>query len=103
MAAGGRNKDARVARERARAYQARQELHAAQVHRRRRDNLVAGLGGGIVLVAILAGQFAFFNAGPGKHPTSSSPAPSATPTASVAPPSATPSATTASPSPTSSR
>lgn len=88
MAAGGRNKDARVARERARAYHARRQLHAAQVHRRRRDNLVAGIGGGILLVAILAGQFAFFAAGPGKHPTSASPSPSAS---------------VASPSPTSSR
>ena len=77
MAVGGRNKDARIARERARAYQARAQLHAAQLHRRRRDNLITGVGGGIGLVVILAGQFAFFTAGPGKHPTSASPSPSA--------------------------
>ncbi|KHK97376.1 hypothetical protein LK09_11340 [Microbacterium mangrovi] len=91
--AAGRNKDARIARDRARAYQARQELHTARVRRRRRDNVVAGIGGGVLLVVILAGQFAYFAAGPGKP----APAASPKPTTSVAP-TAVPSPSTPSPS-----
>lgn len=98
MAAGGRNKDSRIARDRARAYQARQELHVAGVRRRRRDNLVAGVGGGVLILVILAGQFAYFAAGPGK----TAPAASPKPTTSAAPTSS-PSTSDQSPSPSPSR
>lgn len=107
MATGGRGRDARDARERARVYQARQQLHEAQIRRRRRDNLVAGIAGGAVILAALGGQVAYFTAGPGApepapssstepSPTSTSspdapapqstePAPQATPTGSATP------------------
>ena len=91
MAAGGKNKDARVARERTRAYQARQKLHEEQVRRRRRDNLVAGIGGGILILAILGGQVAFFTAGPGRPAPTTSPAPSVSPTAASTAPALSPS------------
>ncbi|MFB3979537.1 dioxygenase [Microbacterium proteolyticum] len=71
MATGGKD---RQSRERARAYQARQELHRLQVRRRVRDNVV-GLGVGLVVIAGAIGlQTAYFVAGPGA-PT---PAPSST-------------------------
>ncbi|MGP3536695.1 dioxygenase [Microbacterium sp. RD1] len=76
MATGGKSRDAREARERARVYQARQQLHESQARRRRRDNLIAGIGGGLVLLAAIGGQVAYFATGPGApEPTpSSSPA-----------------------------
>jgi hypothetical protein len=94
VAAGGRNKDARIARDRARAYQARQELHTARVHRRRRDNLVAGIGGGILILGVLAGQFAYFAAGPGKPAPAASPKPTASAGATSSPSAVTPSPST---------
>ncbi|MFT4136994.1 dioxygenase [Microbacterium sp.] len=76
MATGGSKKSARTERERARLYEARRALHEAQLRRRRRDNLVAGIAGGVLLLAIAAGQVAYYTVGPGV-PT---PEPTATPT-----------------------
>jgi hypothetical protein len=87
-----------------RVYQARQAFHAGQARRRTRDNLIAGIGGGVLILALIAGQAAYFMAGPGAPapapsatPTgTSTPDPSASPTESADPsttPSATPSAT----------
>lgn len=82
MATGGKGRETRDARERARIYQARQQLHEGQIRRRRRDNLLAAIGGGIVILAAVGGQVAYFTAGPGApepEPTSSmdpTPAPS---------------------------
>ncbi|GAA5027354.1 dioxygenase [Microbacterium fluvii] len=98
MAAVGKDRAAREARERARLYQARQQLHEAQEHRRTRDNVMAAVIGAVLIVAILGAQWAYFSVGPGQPvPTpsaTSTPAPtdSATPepTASDA---ATPTAT----------
>ncbi len=100
MATGGKQRDGRAERERVRVYQARQAFHAGQARRRTRDNLIAGIGGGALVLAIIGGQAAYFMAGPGAPvPTPSAtptgtatPGPSASPTES-ADPRATPSAT----------
>ena len=65
MANGAGKKQSRDERERARAYRARQEFHESLTARRRRDNLVAGVAGGVLLVAIIAAQVAYFTVGPG--------------------------------------
>ena len=83
MAAGGKDRDARAARERARLYEARKGFHEEQVHRRRRDNLIAGIAGGALILGLIAVQTAYFVAGPGAPepaptPTSSTPAPEPT-------------------------
>jgi hypothetical protein len=100
VATGGKQRDGRAERERVRVYQARQAFHAGQARRRTRDNLIAGIGGGVLILAIVAGQAAYFMAGPGApDPTptgTATPDPSASPTESADPgatPSATPSAT----------
>lgn len=80
MAAVGRQRNTREERERARVYQARQAFHRGQARRRSRDNLVAGLVGGILIVGVIGGQVAFYTLGPGAPSPSPSPAP-ATPTA----------------------
>lgn len=77
MAAGSSKKATQHARERARLYEARQQLHRHRIERRRRDNLVAGIVGGLLLVGILGGQAAYFTLGPG--------APSPEPTSTVTP------------------
>ena len=74
MATGAGKKNARVESERVRLYQARQQFHAGTVKRRTRDNIVAGIGGAVLILAILGGQWAYFEAGPG------APAPTPTPT-----------------------
>lgn len=70
-------REAREARERLRRYNARQTVHAHQVTRRKRDNVVAVVG--VLVVAALATvtQLFYFNGGPGT-PT---PAPSSSATA----------------------
>ena len=98
MATGGKQRDTRAERERVRVYQARQTFHADQSRRRTRDNLIAGIGGGLLILAVIAGQAAYFMAGPGAPVPSPSatPTPSgtATPDPSASPePTATPSAT----------
>lgn len=98
MATGGKANGSRAARERARLYQARQQQHAREVGRRRRDNLLAGVVGGLVVLAAIGGQVAHFTAGPGAPApapsTSSTPAPTTSTSPGVAPseqPSPTPS------------
>ncbi len=78
MATGAGKKQSREAKERTRLYRARQEFHDGLIARRRRDNLVAGLAGGILILAIVGGQTLYYTAGPGA-PTPT-PSPSATPT-----------------------
>ena len=65
MATGGKDRSAKAARERARIYQARQELYAAQKQRRTRDNLIAGVAGAVIVLAAIGAQVAYFTAGPG--------------------------------------
>jgi hypothetical protein len=81
VATGGKDRGAREARERARVYQARQQLHDDQAKRRRRDNVLAGVIGGILILGVLGAQTAYFVVGPGAP----APAPSVSPTPSISP------------------
>lgn len=74
MATGAGRNRSHVEKERARLYRARQEFHTGLQARRRRDNLVAGVAGGILLLAIVGGQVAYYTLGPG------APAPAPSPT-----------------------
>ncbi len=91
MAKAGKDPSTRAARERARLYQARRDFHAGLGRRRTRDNVIAGVVGGLIVVAITGAQIAYFTVGADAEPTAT---PTATPTASVA--------VTPAPSPTSS-
>jgi peptidyl-prolyl cis-trans isomerase B (cyclophilin B) len=81
VAPSRQDREARQARERLRAYEARQEVHRRQGGRRRRDNIIAIVG--VLVVATLAAltQVYYFSAGPGKAAPSASP--SATPSSSA--------------------
>ncbi|RKT37003.1 hypothetical protein DEU34_1541 [Microbacterium sp. AG1240] len=83
MATGGKDRSAKAARERARIYQARQELHTAQKRRRTRDNLIAGIAGAVIVLAAIGAQVAYFTAGPGAPEPAASSEP--TPSTSTAP------------------
>lgn len=82
-----KDRDTRESRERARLYQARQEFQDGRAKRRTRDNLVAGIGGGLLILAVIGGQVAYFTAGPGvpvpEPTTSTSPGPTVTPAPSA--------------------
>ena len=83
MAPKQNDREARQARERLRAYQARQTVHLHKAKRRRRDNWVAGIAA-VVIVALAVGtQLLYFSAGPGAAKASSSASPSATPSAAA--------------------
>jgi len=76
-------REAREARDRLRRYTARQSVHARQVRRRRRDNILAVCGILVVAALATATQVLYFSSGPGRAAASasSSHAPaSATPT-----------------------
>jgi peptidyl-prolyl cis-trans isomerase B (cyclophilin B) len=79
------DREARVARERLRAYQARQAVHEAGVKRRGRDNLIAGIAIVVVAAAAVGLQLLYFNAGPGKPAAAPTSSPAATDTASPTP------------------
>jgi len=81
VATGGKDRSTREARERARVYQARQQLHDDQARRRKRDNLLAGIVGGILILGVLGVQAAYFTVGPGTP----EPVPSVTPTPETTP------------------
>lgn len=76
-------RDAREARDRLRRYNARQSVHAHQVRRRRRDNLLAVAGVLVVAALATATQVIYFTAGPGTP--SAKPSASASPSASSSP------------------
>ncbi|MFZ8757372.1 dioxygenase [Microbacterium sp. HMH0099] len=101
MATGGKDRQSREQRERARIYQARRDLHERTIRRRTRDNVLAAVIGGLVVLAAVGAQTAYFVAGPGAPAPvpsetatpapSETPAPSDTPSPSDAPsPEATP-------------
>lgn len=82
MSSGSAKKASRESRERARVFQARHAYQDGLVRRRKRDNVIALVGGGVLLLAIIGGQVAYFTAGPGAPdpvPTQTS-TPSPTPT-----------------------
>lgn len=82
LASKNQQREAREARERLKAYQARQQVHEHATKRRLRDNIVAVIG--IIVVAGLAAatQIFYFTAGPGSP--SASPSASASPSTSAA-------------------
>jgi peptidyl-prolyl cis-trans isomerase B (cyclophilin B) len=88
------DREARQARERLRAYQARQTVHDLGRRRRVRDNIVAAVGIVVVIALAVVLQLTYFGAGPGKV-SAKTPSASATPS----PSSATPSPSSATPSP----
>ncbi len=88
--ATGKEREARAARERARLYQARQEFHEGRARRRTRDNLIAGIAGGILILAVIGGQIAYFTLGPGAPEPVPSPTPTQTPTEAPSTPTPTP-------------
>ena len=89
MAAGGKQRGTRDERERARVYQARRAYHEGQSRRRTRDNLIAGIAGGLLIIGVVLAQVAYFTVGPGVP----APSPTPTPTSTQAPaPSDSPSA-----------
>ncbi|HKP06795.1 MAG TPA: dioxygenase [Microbacterium sp.] len=90
MATGGKDRDARAARDRTRLYEARRQFHDGQARRRTRDNLIAGIVGGVLVLGLVGAQTLYFVAGPGAP----EPSPSSTPTPTVTTPQPTPSATT---------
>lgn len=80
MSSGGKDRSTRESRERARVYQARQTFHEGRIRRRRRDDIVATIAGGLVIAGIVAVQTLYFTVGPGmpqpEPATTSTPAPS---------------------------
>lgn len=76
------DREARQARERLRAYQARQAVHEHAKKRRVRDNLIAGGVVVVVLALAVVLQLTYFSTGPGKPVASAKPSAtaSATPT-----------------------
>lgn len=80
------DRDARQARERLRAYQARQTVHEEKVRRRRRDNWVAGIAV-LVIVALAIGTQLLFFAKPAATSASASPSPSPSSSAAAGVPS----------------
>ena len=87
MASGNNAKARSQERERARRYQARLTYQAGLGRRRTRDNLIAGIAGGILILAVVAGQVAYFSVGPGAPAPSASPSPTTevTPTPETTP------------------
>ncbi len=76
MAPKQNDREARQARERLRAYQARQTVHERKTARRKRDNWIAGAAVLVIVVLAVATQLLYF-AKPGKPSASASPSASA--------------------------
>ncbi|KRB37827.1 hypothetical protein [Microbacterium sp. Root180] len=98
MANGGKDRGSRESRERSRLYQARQEFHAGQARRRTRDNVIAGVVGGLLILGVVGAQTAYFVAGPGAPVPA--PTTTGTPSPTVAPTPTPTSSTTPTPTPT---
>nr|WP_206687931.1 dioxygenase [Microbacterium yannicii] len=70
-------------------YEARRQFHDGQERRRTRDNLIAGIVGGVLILGLIGAQTVYFVAGPGAPV----PSPSSTPTPTPTVPNPTPSST----------
>ncbi|RFA09420.1 peptidylprolyl isomerase [Subtercola boreus] len=90
MAPSNSEREARESKQRLRNYQARQTVHASQVTRRRRDNLVSVIVVIVVVIVAIVVQVFYFSGGPGAPVPSPSSSATPEPTAS---PSASPSST----------
>ncbi|MFE4951390.1 peptidylprolyl isomerase [Leifsonia sp. NPDC056665] len=83
------DREARQARERLRAYQARQTVHEEKVKRRKRDNWVAGIAVFVIVLLAVGTQLLFFakpaatSASASPSPSSASPSPSSSAAAGV--------------------
>ncbi|WP_460795466.1 hypothetical protein [Microbacterium sp. GXF0217] len=75
----GRKNAQRADHERARLYAARSQWHEGQIRRRVRDNTIAGIAGGLIVVGAMASQFAHAQV------TTPEPTPTPSPTQSTAP------------------
>ena len=80
------DRDARQARERLRAYQARQTVHEEKVKRRKRDNWIAGIAVLVIVLLAIGTQLLFF-AKPSATSASASPSPSPSSSAAAGVPS----------------
>jgi peptidyl-prolyl cis-trans isomerase B (cyclophilin B) len=78
------DREAREARARVKAYQARRAVHEHQKTRRVRDNIMAGAALLVVLVLAVGAQLFFFNGGPGTPAPTNAASASPTPTPSAA-------------------
>lgn len=76
-ARGSKNAQARTSAERARLHTARTGWHEGQIRRRVRDNTVAAIVGGLIVVAAIGSQVV--------HAQVTAPEPTPSPTPSVAP------------------
>ena len=81
-------RESRVARERLRAYEARQELHSRLITRRKRDNLFFGIAAAVVVALAITSQVRFATSHQPEAATTSSAIPSTAPTADAAIPNA---------------
>ena len=70
-------REAREARDRLKAYNARQAVHTQQVKRRFRDNLFTGIGALAIVILAAGVQFVYFSTGPGAPVPDPSASPSA--------------------------
>lgn len=61
----GRSRTDAAERERARLYEARRSFHLGVAARRRRDDLIAVIAGGLLILAVIGGQVAYYTVGPG--------------------------------------
>lgn len=76
MASGKRDeKQARIARQRLQDYNAKQTVHAEQIRRRRRDNILAAIALAIVLILATVAQILYFQVGPGVPAATPTPTP----------------------------
>lgn len=90
MATGGKSPSGkargdREARERARLYQARTDFYASRTRRRARDNVIAGVVGGIIVLGAIGSQVAYYSVGPGTPAPTPTPTPTSTPENTLAP------------------
>ena len=74
------DREAREVRSRVRSYQARRAVNEHQQKRRIRDNVLASVGLGVVLILAVGAQLFYFNGGPGTPAPTSTEAATGTPT-----------------------